>query len=191
MRRRWIIAVAVALLVVVGLAWWRLQDEEKPIFTTGRDVPDPVVAGDPEGAMEHARRLLARYRDAGWKSDFSVIPLREWQLPHRHMAENPDMRGGLGGSYVVPDPKRWPHIKEVAFYTDLYVRRNISRYKGDRARSRPTGFYIVAFRNGEIKKVRPQDARLLSTPLGLTITFPGMSQYDPKGRRLPWVDIAE
>jgi len=184
-------ALAAAALLVVGLTAIRQRGEEdRPISTTGQDVPDPATAGDPDAAMEHARHLLARYRAAGWNSDFRAIPLREWQLPDRHLAENPEMRGDMGSSYVVPDPVRSPHMREVAFYTDLYARRNISRYKGDRARSRPAGFYIVAFRNGDVKKVSVYDVRLAATPRGLEPVFPGMAAYDPGAPRLPWVEIA-
>jgi len=184
--------VAVGVLVVIPAAGIgsRYIDNHQALFTTGADVPDATIAGNPEAAVEYCRRLLLDYRNAGW--NFRAVPMQRWFLPDRRFAENPDFRGNRVTSFCVPNPDRSPYNAEVAFYTDIYVRRNVSRYVGDVTRSRPTGFYIVAYRNGEVVQVAPQDVRLIPTeePGARAMVFPNTALYDPNGDLLPFVEQA-
>lgn len=188
---RWVCAASL-LVLASGLGGWRFVQENTPLYTTGADVPDAAQAGNPEAAMEHSRKLLAMLRDANW--DLKKVPWEARLLPDRRFAEKPDMRSDRVTSYCFSCADPSPEYQEVAFYTGLYARQNTSRYtgrNGPETRSRPTGFYIVGWKDGTVNQVLVQDVRLYRTSRGTNIpVFPGMNEYDPNARRLPFVEDA-
>lgn len=164
-----------------------------PVLQPGADFPDPVVAGNPDDAVERARRLIVALREANWNS--LEVPWEMRVLPDHIYAENKSLRSNRSVSYTemeIPAMKRAPEYDEVAFFTDIYVRQNTSYYRGDKARSNPTGFYIVGWKNGDVTKVPVGDVRVMRSvePDKVVWAFPGMRCYDPSKPRLPFVEFA-
>ncbi|MCW3098498.1 MAG: hypothetical protein JWL77_4116, partial [Chthonomonadaceae bacterium] len=89
-------------------------------------------------------------------------------------------------SYCFPDTSV-PEQSQIACFSDIYARQNRSYYTGDTASGAPSGYFIVAWKNGTIQKVPVSDVRELPTPDGGTVDcFPGMTGYNPALRR--WSD---
>lgn len=174
----------VGLATTSGVAWWQVRDEA-PIRTSGQDTPNPLTAGDPEAALEQARKLMDALRAANW--DKTRVPFELKFLPDRYMHEAKQFRTDRQTTFSFPahDPRlRAPEYENVAFATDLYVRKNVSHYKGDGAKSRPEGFYIVGWKDGRVEKVPVWDVRIVpsSTRRNEKIeVFPGMPGYDRDG----------
>lgn len=185
-REKTLIAVAAVLLVSCAalFAYTRYQGNDAPLYTSGSDVPDPVKAGDPEAAMRHSAKLLELCRKANWDVNPNTVPVRMMLLPDRYMSEDPHQRSDRVSSFCFPSSDTSPELANVALYSDIYVRHNVSRYRGDVSRARPTGFYIVGFKDGRVLKVPVDDARLLKNG---RLVFPGTPEYDPDLQKLPSV----
>lgn len=185
-------------LTLVAVATTRLYLAEiTPIRTTGADVADAAQVGDVVFAMTKSHRLLDLLKQADW--DVSQIPPEAMQLPDRRLSEDRAFRDDMASSFIIPHQRAYGPIPssdakhdDLAFYSSIYVRQNTSYYKGDIARSKPSGFYIVGLKNGTVSQVSVADARLVKGETHkIAIAFPGMKAYDPNAPKLPFVEFAD
>lgn len=132
---------------------------------------------DPDGAMRQAEQLMKAYQSANgnWRQvDRSLL-----MLPDQRLAENEIRRNSQ--SFVTPSANS-VYDGQVAFYADLYMRQNLKYEGGDAYRENRSGFYIVGYTNGEIRKVPAIDVRLHHSNSAehgniWYHVFPGMTEY--------------
>lgn len=157
-----------------------------PIYTTGSDVPDPNRVGNIDQAMQQTQRLLTALKAVNF-DPIELIKSQDFDLmvlPDAKFAENEAERGTNSTSYCFPDV---PEQRQIACFTDIYARQNRSYYKGDTMTGAPSGFFIVAWKDGRVQAVPVNQVRELPTPDGGTVDcFPGMTGYNPALRR--WSD---
>ncbi|MDX1932022.1 MAG: hypothetical protein SFU56_05400 [Capsulimonadales bacterium] len=166
--------IAMAIMLCTAVVWVAFR-RSQPILETGKDTPNPLVVGDPEKAVRQTERLVAALKAVQW--DYVKVPRELAKLPDSALAEDPVMREANTMSYRFV-PSTDPNIPEVAVYTDIYVRRNIAHFAGDRTVCNPEGFYIVGFRDGRVVKVPIDKVRLGSNALGgRGIVFPDTKNY--------------
>jgi hypothetical protein len=129
-----------------------------------------------EGAMAQSRALLDAYRQANWNR--RDVPKNLLLLADHEATPNTDpkvrYRSSFGfGQYSTDD--------EVAFHSHFYVHEDLQRIEGQEGRLHRSGFYIVAFKSGEVVQVPATEMRLkwvkaFGEPRGLFV-FPGMRDY--------------
>lgn len=166
------------------------------LFTTGTDVPDPNKIGSVESAMNQAHQLIDYLRLNNWPSDIKV-PLELRRLPEQKYDEIPGNRDEHEPSFILYDPTLNLATPEVAFVSKTFYRRNVSRYKediGETTTSRPSGFFIVGYRDGRIEKIAPSAVRMIADPnqpQAAVETFPGCQSYRDDLPHLPNLDNSE
>jgi len=186
----WLALFAVS---IGGFRWYRVN--HVPLSNQSTHLPDPVIVGGPDAAIKHTRKVIALLRDAKWNS-FGV-PFAELRLPDARYAETDALRDPLSTSYAVPngvdgDPSNEPVYRDVACYTSIYARANPTYYSGERVRFKPSGFYIVGWKDGRVTKVPIGDVRWnKGEKEKVALSFPGMPNYDPSGPRLHYVEFAD
>lgn len=181
-----LIVAATFITTLCAIPWYR--NNFIPINRPTAHIPNAAQYGDPEGAIRQSEKLLAALRAANW--DWSAVPRDLKQLPGRKYAENEIYRTAKNiSSFVKPIH---PESGDLAFYTEIYVRSNTEQYPGERTKTKPSGFYIVAFKDGHIKTVPVEQARMkvIAARGGAVMTFPGMQSYDPDGIKAPDVEFA-
>lgn len=169
-----------------------LREEVIPIRHVTAHIPDAAKVGDVEGAMQQSKLLLEALRKVAWEPgsfrEGYRVPRELLFLPDRSMAENETLNGKHVFFYNISKiPKDW----EIAFYSTLYARANPSHYRNDVTKFKPSGFYIVGWKDGRVTKVPIEDIRMKVMPDGIRIaTFPGMKVYHPDGIKERSVELA-
>lgn len=161
-----------ALAIVCGIAY-NVHRDNQPVFIFGADAA-PAQKGGPEFAEKRAQELLALYNRVG--GDVGQMGgLNALRLPDQASAEDPGARAANTTAWTFP---MHHHLfDKVAFYTDLYARRNHKYFKGDKMEANPTGFLIVAWKSGKIERIPVENIRLIRAEGYDTLGFPGLPGY--------------
>ncbi len=195
-RRRSVVAATLLTLFTVsffGFHWYR--DNYLPLPKQPIRQPDPLIVGGPDAAVQRTYKVIELLRAAQW--DFDKVSLADLRLPDARYAESASLRNPWATTYCTPnrpdgDPRNEPVYKDVACFTDLYARSNPTYYRGDRAKFKPEGYYIVGWKDGRVTKVPIGDIRWNSgVKEKVVLSFPGMPNYDPRGYRLSFVEFAD
>lgn len=191
--RKGVIALGIVFgsLVIAGaiLARGRGQTTQSlgPTFGMSTDgIPNILEVGDIPAAMEQSRQLVAALKQNKWER--SGIPFSLQRFPDQKYAENPSIRDERTAYAYIPFPDS-KEYKEIAFFTDLYVRKNVLRLKNERTITKPEGFYIVGYRSGVVKQIPIGEVRLLPKHLRVQYMecFPGQEVYSPALPQLDYV----
>lgn len=132
-----------------------------------------MLGADVEGAISQCKTILSILKQNDW--DPSAVPFPMQVLPDGRRSPRAEMRDGKTSMFVFPRD----HGK-VAFYTDLYIDPKVSYSSGDVATTEPEGFYLVGYRNGEVRQVPLADARMAPVtgrPNTSELVLPGMKAY--------------
>ena len=176
--RRTTLLLVIACVVSIGIiAWQKHQTDERPLRTTGQGIPNAATHGNPEEAERRTRVLLTYLRSNKWQMP-KTLPreIKEMLLlPDRLLSEGRINRVSPW-TFSIPIPGE-PSFGEIALYTSLYARQNRSYYKGERSDAKPSGFFIVGYCNGEVKRVPVSQMRILSLSQGGFDCFPDTSCY--------------
>lgn len=173
--------VLLPLLACVGsfgiIAWRSHRQDQNPIRTTGANIPNAAAAGNPEEAERRAHLLLDVLRDNDWQVPRPVpTEVAELlRLPDRHLAEGKINRLSPW-SFAIVD-KNSPNAKDVALYTSVYARQNRSYFRGDNSNAKPSGFYIVGYKNGVVRRIPASQVRSTPGRDGDYDCFPDTSCY--------------
>jgi hypothetical protein len=197
---KWTIIVATLSLTAGILLWQKVNTEKQselpvpegpPIRAMTAGIPDAAKVGDVETSIARFKELLAKYEASNWNP--RNLKKADMILPDGRFAEDSVYRMpgmphvNLPGGEAAMSPEMDP----IAFWTEIYARMNPVAYKGDMVKRRPTGFYLVAWKDGKIEKVPVQDVRLISKAGGHFPVFPGMPAYNTSLMRLPGVEFAD
>jgi hypothetical protein len=162
---------------LVAVAAHAKHQAPMPIYTTSTDVRDPNQVGNIDAAVQHTQKLLTALKAA----NFNPV-----QLPDMNLAHLPDAAMSDDPLYLNPDCLSYcfptePELSQIACYSEIYARQNMSVYTGDRSTSAPSGYYIVAWKNGTVQKVAVADIREIPCAAdGSGVPcFPGQTGYDP------------
>ena len=146
------------------------------IVTHGDFARPTLSKGGVDGAMAQAKVLLSELRDADW--EIRKVDQRLLNLPER------GLRGEAKDDPHAPSFMRdsvHPEYDEVAFICSTFVDRELTVVPGIEGTLSITGFYIVAWKSGQIDKIDVRDVRLLAIKAGEPSwirVFPGMDEYD-------------
>ena len=149
----------------------QVTQPERPFRITGQGIPDATKVGNVEAAMEQSRQLMAYFKAHPGK--FNPIEMGTDAgllfLPDAKYAEDEFMRTMKSTSFAVPSDE-----PDIFFFSNVYARMNRGYYKGDRSKGNATGFFIVGYRNGEVKQIPVSQVR---TPRHTTraYCFPGQA----------------
>jgi len=174
--------IAVSLVLLGGSLYsvgaHAKHKRDAPIYTLGSGVADPNQAGNIDQAVTQTQQLLSALQSV----NYDPVQLPDYNLmtlPDAQFAESEDDRQSDVSSYVFPDATM-PEQSAIACYTDIYARTNRSYYTGDTSTAAPSGYFIVAWKNGTVQKVPVADVRRMTKADGTGIDcFPGMTGYDP------------
>lgn len=182
-KRAFLILTACALLgTIIGLVV-KVYRQSLPVYTFGTGVPDVTKHGNPEYAEKRARELLVLYKQVN--GDVGRMGgLDNLRLPDQRMAEVPDSRAANTSAWSFPYSCK--AYDDVAFFTDLYARRNIKYFRGDKSESHPAGFFIVAWKNGKVERVPVSSLRLIPYGNQRILGWPGMPGYSSSLPAGPW-----
>lgn len=147
--------------------------------------PDPATVSKNLASKEAldetlacAQKLLTALKENNW--DRSKVDTSLFRAPAQAFDEDPHQRTLEYPTFMTGGPK-YPNREEVAFFTDLFVRRNVRKGKGpEGVVASPEGSFIVAWKNGEITVVSIEDVRLYPTPDAVdtfSYVFPGTKVY--------------
>ncbi|MGC4043471.1 MAG: hypothetical protein QM758_06670 [Armatimonas sp.] len=167
------VALLVSLVVVGAFTGYKILAAPKPIRKIAADVPDAAVVGNPKQTEEECRALLNKMKSVGW--DWKKLKQDDFHFSGLKNCEDKDIREGRGMPLMA-----YPGSEQVAFANFLYIRENAEVYEGDNIIKKPSGFYVVAWKNGDITRVPIEDTRLARVPgtAGYRVVFPGMKEYD-------------
>ncbi|MCW3099746.1 MAG: hypothetical protein JWL77_5364 [Chthonomonadaceae bacterium] len=172
------ILLSVLLLCVAGYgASAKHKQDTTPIFTTSTDTADPNLNGNIDAAVTQTQQLLTALQAVNY--DPTQLPdMNLAILPDASMSDDETFRNPDCLSYSFPTE---PELSQIACYSEIYARQNMSMYTGDQSTSAPSGFYIVAWKNGTVQKVAVADVREIPCAAdGSGVPcFPGMTGYDP------------
>lgn len=170
------LATSLALCLVVIAVSQRAQTK-KP-----GDRISPALAGprDPESALAQAKKLMDAYIEAG--RDWSKVDPSLLRHPDQKLVEGSHLRAANAFVPLFADAF---YDAQIAFTSSMYVQRNLVYKGGDEIESKPSGFFIVGYESGAIRKVPIKDVRYFQIRLtknGVTDdvwkhVFPGMAQY--------------
>jgi len=146
------------------------------------DRVSPALAGhrNPEEAIAQAKKLMLAYIEAG--RDWSKIDANLLRHPDQKLVEGINLRAANAFMPLYADAF---YDGQIAFTCSMYAQRNLVYKGGDEIESSPSGFFIVGYENGAIRKVPVKDVRYYQIRLtknGVTDdvwkhVFPGMPQY--------------
>jgi hypothetical protein len=173
------ITVGFVFLALITGVMWNLYGRSKPVFESGKGVSNIITNGNPEESIALGQKYFTALKEANW--DPIKVPFSMAKLPDQRMAEVEEMRDPRMDPWCV-FPVDDPVSPEIAMYTEIYVKRNIKVYSGDRGTSHPEGFFIVFYRDGTVKKVPVGEVRITSVPGHFgrqTYVFPGSKMYKP------------
>lgn len=148
-----------------------------PIYTTGDGIPDAASVGNIDQAVQQTQHLLTALQAVNYDPtqlpDYSLMTLPDAQYAEDRASEPTD-----ASSYCFPDASV-PEQSQIACFTDVDARQNRSYYNGDTSSAAPSGYFLVAWKNGTVQKVPVSDVRRLPTADGSSVDcFPGMTGYD-------------
>lgn len=124
-------------------------------------------------ATSQCHEILRVLKANEW--DTASVPFRLQLLPDGKNSPRPEYHDGKTSMFVFPRDHG-----AVAFYTDLYIDPHVSYSAGDVATTEPEGFYLVGYRNGEVRQVPLNDARMAPVtghPNTRELVLPGMKAY--------------
>ena len=164
----------------IGL-YQKRHNGEYPAIEDGKDIDDDRVDNfkaygynDPSEAIKAFHNPDMKYSDMAHGS-----PQPETYFPYMMWSKRPD--GTRIGS-----PKQ-AGTRDVLAYTDIYYHENIRLYKGDVTTTKPVGFYLVLWEDGDVTKVPYQDVQYAPPkPTGnggatQKVVFPGQAGAPPEG----------
>jgi len=179
---------AVCVVAVVGIVLMTKRRSDAPeTFGSSTDgIPNILKVGDIKGAMKQSEELVAALKERNWER--RTVPFTLMHFPDQKYAESSADRDPQVACAAVPDADSKIY-KEIAFFTDIYVRRNVLRLKDEQTITNPEGFYIVGYRNGEVKQVPLDEVRLIPQSMKPQYLecFPGQAIYDPSWPKLDYV----
>lgn len=144
-----------------------------------RPEPNALEQGD---VKESIKIFSALYEDLkSHNFDVKKVALQKYRLPDQDLTEYAANRDRNTVVIYLPNAMT-PEYKNLAFYTDIYVRLNIRHFPNEKNDSRPEGFYLVCWKDGRIQKVPVEKVRILKRPKHDRMqeylpVFPGMAAY--------------
>lgn len=159
----------VLCLVVTGVSQGRFR-------SPGEALPKaPSGTRHPDMAMAQARNLMKAYQNAN--GDWSKVDRELLYLDDQKLAEEPMVRAA--NAFL---PLRHSLYRgKVAFFAETYTAKNLAYASGDIVTSRPSGFYIVGYSDGQVKQVPVGEVRWMHfVEDGDDVwrhVFPGMPEY--------------
>lgn len=135
--------------------------------------------------MARTGEIVAALRASDW--DTLKIDRALLRLPERVTARYPQDQKREGLMFCLPLGSSSTQIYDgqVATYTDLFVRRTLTKIVGKEGVLKTEGFFIVGWVDGRVEKIPVEQIRLL--PDGDEMwrwVFPGMRQYRTSLMRL-------
>lgn len=139
-----------------------------------------------EKERTQCHKLYVALKEKNW--NYREVDSSLFKLPSQSSHEDDDKK--FSNSFVFCGSAKNPGpYTDVAFFSDLYVRKNISYAKGNKWNARPSGFYIVQWKNGVLSLVDIHDVRMLPIKVNgrrsFLVTFPGMASYNRNNPKLP------
>lgn len=132
--------------------------------------------GDLKATVTQARELLGELAAKNWdakKVDHSLL-----RAPDQSFSPDESQRAPKWPTYTFQKGFE-AYYPEVAFFTDLYVRKGLKVVKGSEGNATAEGFYVVGWRDGRVTLVPLPDVRLLKVNSEESIVvFPGMKAYN-------------
>jgi len=156
------------------------------LIAAGVSAQDQPASASQGGSVEFKKTVdtmhlaYAALRDNNWNWRSSAFDQYSEALNHHKQAINPGFRDAV----LAP---QMPEYSQVALICYTYYHPNESMVKGV-GECRPTGYYLVMYKNGDLLNVPARDVRLLTTggADGESIeVFPGMDSYDASLPPLP------
>ena len=170
----------VAVLAAFGFAWLAggtlgsRKTDRKPDINL-------LTQGHVEDTMARARTLLTALRENEW--DAERIDYHLLRVPDQDFAQFERLRGpNTYASFFCA--RQDIYRAKVAFYIDLYIRKNLEVVPGIEGVLHVEGFYIVGWKDGRIERVPWDQVRLYPSGPGFKDVFPGMDEYDPELPRI-------
>lgn len=170
-----ILAIALPASLFAAYLGFQGKGSGEPLYVTGQDVPPAHVVGNLDDTMKRCRKLLKALEKNGWTDGYcenkNPIPYEMLTLPDQKYAEHPHLRE----STAFWIPANQPRYEQIAFMTEIYMRQNSAHYRGNRSVSTPSGFLLVAWKDGRIEQVPVHDVRTGEDGRGYIV--PGMKGY--------------
>lgn len=189
----WLLTIGLLALFTVSvfvIRWWRWN---QPIAYPTAQIPDAAKYGNVDASIRQCKELYAALNAAegNWKRVYKTNSNLLY-LPDRAMAEESANRSQTI-SFRFPKEFQKPLYGNVAFWTEIYARKNPAQYRDEVTKNKPGGFYLVCFANGDVKQFPVEDIRIALVPErhSFVPVFPGMKEYDPNAYRLPHIEFAD
>lgn len=166
------------IMFLVGSAYGTASGDLSSKFQPQSKPAIPSKEEQLKDTLKRAKVLLDVLRENKW--DRWSVPDHLLRVPAQDYAEDsfrrrPDARTF---SISVTNPETY---REVAFYSLLFVRRNIHKGNGPEGLvASPTGVYILAWKNGKIETGSVEDISAVAHPYiedAYNFVFPGMKAY--------------
>ena len=194
-RKSKLVLFCVLAIITLGLLTmgWRRWKDQQPIAYPTAHIPDAAKYGDVDASIRQCKELYVALKVANgdhwkvWDTNRKLL-----YLPDRAMAEDKGYQQKVS-SFRFPREYHKPLYGKVAFWTEIYARNNPVQYRDEVTKSKPGGFYLVCFANGDVKQFPIKDIRIALVPEhhSFVPVFPGMNEYDPKAYRLPQIEFAD
>jgi hypothetical protein len=179
-------AVVAAFLFITS--WYAASYLSKSKTVQLKAPKNLVLHGNHAQAMEQARELLKELAANDWnrkRVNPALLRLPDQDFAEMEMDRHPDS-DSFSGSH--PNSPFKFYEKEVAFFSQTYVRRNVKPGPGiEGVVSKVEGFFIVGWKDGRVTKVPVEEVRMVAqeVPMGnnkaetaFCYVFPGMTVYD-------------
>lgn len=172
MKTRLYLGLAAVLAVAFGAAW-KLGEAPR----VGRaPIKNLVKEGDLQGTLAVGQQLVAQLADNNWNWD--AVDQNLLKVPDQYNYQFAPEGEGTWTWSPCPQPV---YQDEVAFFSMLYIWRNMEVIPGIEGRLHVSGSYIVGWKDGRVEAIPVSDVRLIPAEESQTynMVFPGMDVYDP------------
>lgn len=139
-----------------------------------RPMPNILADGNVAESTRIFEELHAVLKARNWNAE--GMSWLKYRLPDQDLAESEASRDPRTIEIITPDSK------EIAFYTEIYIRWNFRRIGKLGNETFPEGFYLVCWRDGRIQRVPVERARMLARrtidrETHYDVMFPGQPEY--------------